>query len=307
MENVVHNNGCLVYHYTSLATFKKLLDGIDNGNFVFHASNVRSLNDTSEFIYGFKELRRLLPNIEDDIGIKENKRRISCVIQREENDILHNWNDLFTDILMEGNLTPFVVSMSASGDSIPMWSMYGDQGRGISIGFDVANIYTNKVSNNGQQLLDFTQYSLNGVHAIKIQQNLSRSHPAYMYSKMIYSKHLKDICSSLSDEDLVLSQMKALCKMAVITSAYFKHPGFMFENEWRIIGFAQGAKDVLYKINSNDNLVPYIKLRLPISSLRKVILGPCFKDTSQKNIIANMIRILGITSCKVVLSKMPLR
>ena len=39
-----------VYHYTSLETFFKLLDGIQDDNFIMYASRISDLNDCPERI-----------------------------------------------------------------------------------------------------------------------------------------------------------------------------------------------------------------------------------------------------------------
>lgn len=306
MGNIVHNNGCLVYHYTSLATLKKLLDGIDKGNFVFHASSIRCMNDTSEFIYGFKELRRLLPNIEEDLGVKE-ELRISSIIQKEEKNILQSWNEQFTDILMEGNLTPFIISLSANGDNIPMWAMYGDNGKGVSLGFDLAKVYIKQESNDGIPYLDFTKFRLEDPHAFKIRQNLSNTHIAYKYSQMIYKGYLDNARMLPSDYSLIKLQMNALYQMSMITSALLKHPAFRFENEWRVLGYARCLKDVLYKTNSKGELISYIEQRIPIPYLRKIIIGPCYDGLGQKENIANMLKAYDIPNIKIVSSKVPFR
>ena len=45
-----------VYHYTSLETLFKLLDGIKDDNFIFYATRISAMNDTSELLFGFREL-----------------------------------------------------------------------------------------------------------------------------------------------------------------------------------------------------------------------------------------------------------
>ena len=126
LMNIVHNQGQLVYHYTSLSTFNKIIEGIDNGDLIFHASALHCMNDTSEFIYGFKEFRRILPAIEQCVGNIDDSLKLSKMIDSEDWYLHGKWSEDFVKILHEGNKAPFSVSTSAHKDSIPMWAMYGD-------------------------------------------------------------------------------------------------------------------------------------------------------------------------------------
>lgn len=186
--NIIHNGGRLVYHYTSTSTLLKILDGIEDGNLVFYASGMSGLNDSSEFIYGFKQFRRLLPTIENKYGDLEQNRRISHIIRDiEDSNIAEKLNERFTDIMVKECRTPFVLSTSSNGDYIPMWAMYGDAGKGVAIGLDISNFYVPIKKDDGSMVYDITGYD-SVPHALKVVNNLSLRHPAMSLSIRKYKK-----------------------------------------------------------------------------------------------------------------------
>lgn len=166
--NIVHNGGKLVYHYTSTSTLLNLLDKIEEGHLVFYASGMSGLNDSSEFNYGFKQFKRLLPLIENKFEGLDKGLKLSAIINYLEDSIVAKSLYMrFTDILVKECRTPFVLSTSSNGDNIPMWAMYGDAGRGVSIGLDISNVYVPIKMNDGSWVFDITSYDFDGPHALR--------------------------------------------------------------------------------------------------------------------------------------------
>lgn len=301
LMNIVHNQGQLVYHYTSLSTFNKIIEGIDNGDLIFHASALHCMNDNSEFIYGFKGFRKILPAIEQCVGNIDDSLKLSKMIESEDCYLHGKWSESFVKILHEGNRTPFSVSTSAHNDSIPMWAMYGDGGHGVAMGLDISNLYKRGKNEKGIKNL----VNPDEVHALKIVQELSLDHPAVIYSMNIYKKYLEKV-SQMSDENDILKQkINALYDMSVYASALVKHPAFKFEREWRIIETSKKSNDIHYKTNAKGELIPFIEIRIPISKLSRLVIGPCCDNPFQKRTIEELLRKIGMKNCKVIQSKVP--
>lgn len=307
MDNIIYNNESLVYHYTSLAVFNAIMEELDGDSLVFHASGMHCVNDTSEFIYGFNEFRKILPAIENGIGDIDNSFKLSALIDKEEVSIGGNWGEAFTHILKEGNKTPFIISTSTNLDYIPMWNMYGDKGCGVAIGLDVANSYHKKNDKENNSIILKGDLSENDIHAYKVVQKLSLDNPAVVLAKSLYEKYLKSVQQDLSEVERKKKMIIALYEMSVLPASLAKHPAFMFEDEWRIIKFASSSDEILYKVKESGSLFPYIKVKIPKTELHQIILGPCCNSPFQKEIIESLLAKNNMSHCKVMYSKVPYR
>lgn len=282
-----------------------LIENMDSDNLYFHASGMNCMNDSSEFLYGFKEFRRMLPAMEKRIGDIEESLKLSTTIDTEDRCLKGKWNERFVDIHFEGNKTPFVVSTSANSNSIPMWAMYGDAGGGIALGFDISNYYVPIKTEEGKEVHDMTKCDFEGIHAMKVVHNLFLGHPAIIYSMGIYKKYIENAKNASDDSEIMKLKLKALYEMSVLTSALVKHPAFKFENEWRILSLRSSTNDVLYKMNSKNQLVSYLKLGIPPKALKKVVIGPCNDGIQQKRLIKQILTKNNICECKVTYSLIP--
>lgn len=304
--NVAYNQGRLVYHYTRMDAFLNIIEEMHDGKLYLRASNMHGLNDASEYIYGVKQLRRILPAIErkiQDEGYKiDNHLLISKALDEDEKKYSYAFDERFADFMLKGITSPYVISTSSMGDSIPMWSMYGDAGKGVAIGIDVANcIVENKTHNEVLMVLN------DGPQAFKLVNTLSLEHPAAIVGKGDYIDYLnkaKDMTNPIEIEKLMITTFG---KMASYTAPLLKHPAFNYENEWRLLVFEQKVGDVNYGVNRKGNLTSYIKLSLPTEKMRKLIIGPCCNGPYQQEIIRKLLYDKGICHCKVTKSKVSLR
>ena len=301
-ENNIHNNGQLVYHYTTIDTLMKILGDIDEDHLTFHASSMLTLNDSSEFYYGVKEFRRLLPNIENTIGPIDESIKLSKIFADQDKYYNGKFNKLFCELLMQFNKTPFVVSTSSLGDNIPMWSMYGDSGRGVSIGLDIANLYKKKVDSEGKPLLEYTSLKL---HPIKVRSQLSLKNPAVAIIKNEYKKYIQGVRALANQEEISTYCSQALCFMSSYLAATIKHPAFSYEKEWRIAQEVGNEREILYKCNSQGKIIPYIEIKIPKEKLKKIIIGPK-NDLQVKQILERMLYNHNQIHCKVKASRCPL-
>ena len=114
------NNNCL-YHYTSFHG----LEGIFESKSLF-CTDVKFLNDTSEFVYVFKLAEKYLNSLRKCNELKEEEiQRLKMMPQSLD------WPFEATKW--------FVFSFSNDPDSLSQWRAYGS-GSGVSIGFDYENI-----------------------------------------------------------------------------------------------------------------------------------------------------------------------
>ncbi len=116
----------VVYHYTSMDTLLKIA-----ATNVIRATSIRYLNDVTERLLLFEELRA----------------RLALTLERPLPK-----SELFAAALESGmtqqsesfSLLPFVASFSASADSLPQWRAYCPHGNGVAIGIRTESLHRAK-------------------------------------------------------------------------------------------------------------------------------------------------------------------
>lgn len=99
----------LLYHYTSLKTFKKILQGMIDSQIHLRAGNSQTMNDSSECVYFLKSIQKTVDLTEKDIdNIIETKQKYD---------------------------NTYLISFSDKKDDLHMWTCYGDDAQGIAISF----------------------------------------------------------------------------------------------------------------------------------------------------------------------------
>lgn len=291
----------IVYHYTSLDTFLKIIDGIDNNNFILHATDIFSMNDPTEFIHGYRQLWSILPQIESDLykNIRNNPQTydIDLSFLGDRYRLSNMWKGLggknkswlkaYIEAMHQSYTSPFVISFSCHEDYLPMWSTYGDNGKGIAIGLDIQSFFTKMTLDDGTILLDFTRNNENELHSILVEYDkISVNHPLSLVAKNYISNYLKLIPNTeIHDEDLLVLQVNAFDNITKLASAMIKNEAYRYEDESRLVTYAQSIRDVKFKVSSTKKILPYIEIRIPTSKLKKIVIGPCCDYKVIKNAI----------------------
>lgn len=293
----------IVYHYTSLDTFLKILDGVENGNFTFHATDIFSMNDPTEFYHGFKQLWDLLPQIENEyysflksnpslckIDYKYlcNRFRLSNIWKKIEDDDNDRLNAYLKE-MQKSYRSPFVISFSCHEDYLPMWSTYGDNGCGVALGIDVQDYYTKNVQDDGTIFYDFTKIDQSELRSVLVSyDDISTEHILAKYVRLQIGNYLRNVPSlDIDDKELFYYQMKSLDEITIIASSLIKNKAYEYEKESRLVAYMQDIKDVQFKISSKKRILPYINKAIPTSRLTKIVIGPCCDYDNVKNAIKN--------------------
>lgn len=294
----------LMYHYTSLSTLQCLLDNISNKHeFIFHASSIYSMNDSQEFIHGYNVVLDWLKKYEEEQGIKEN--RLSEIWDNYlESHTKEEFNSLFIEKLYKEEHTPFVIAFSKKDDSLPLWSMYGVDGKGVSLGFreNFLRIERNKSIKDCKVELE----SKIGVLDVMYQNapNLDELLNDALESQ--YKKYLEEANKNES-EHLLRVQMEHLGIATIIASPYIKHPAYAFEEEKRLAIYKRDEDKVLYKINSKGNMISYIETPIPKKNLRSITIGPCVDFVSTKRVLEQQLDKLEFKNVEIRQSEIPYR
>lgn len=217
-----------VYHYTTIDVLEKLFGNITETDIrpceiehelVFWATSVFYMNDKFESS-GTQITKGLLSNVDQ---------------------FLFNFSRSI-------NGEPCAISLTAAKESIPMWQMYGNQGNGVCIEFDVNTLVNYMKLHERDNPLTTVQFK------------------ACRYVKKIPRIQRNEFGSS-NDTLEKQRQMISLMERAIFT----KYSAWNFEKEYRIGIFSHNIK---FR-EKGSLLIPYCEQRLPLKAISSITLGPC--------------------------------
>ena len=119
--------GDLICHYTTLKVLLSLLRNAEDKKLTFWASSIYSMNDPTEFMYGYDICMDILQKVEKRLKVSD-KLKVSKLWMDIHDDSSNDWKEILIHSLYENNECPFVVSFSKLKDSLPLWKMYGNNG-----------------------------------------------------------------------------------------------------------------------------------------------------------------------------------
>lgn len=315
----------IVYHYTSLNTLFNILDGVKDEKFIFHATNIFSMNDPTEFIHGFKQLWAILPKIENDlynlIRNKSHSYNIEEIYLDKKYRLSNMWNSMngsnrgwikaYVETIRRTYDSPFVVSFSCHDDFLPMWSTYGDNGNGTAIGIEIQDYYIKTKRDDGTFLYDFTRIDENELRSIMVSyEQVTIDHLLAKFARINIGNYLRTIPEpDINNETLLCLQMKALDNIVKLASALIKNKAYKYEAESRLISYKEDIRDVNFKISPTKKVLPYIKIGIPMSKLKKIVIGPCCNYNEVKLALKTRFVQLGIPlkDEDIIKSKVPYR
>lgn len=235
-----------IYHYCTIPTFNNIIE-----NSTIRLTDIRKSNDSKEIkwiiekfqefllnkqLYSIKEKSTLLSKYKD---IYSKSSNISLVT-REENimddqlsllkmkiNIEENTygyfkaiSEFFKEDYLHEQVDPYVICFSSNGDSLSQWRGYGDDGYGVSIGFNTD--YFKKLLSRKSDLIEYNSLTLAKVCYEEDMNSLF---------ERIIEKVLKNDKENQTEYDnilrLILSEILSIAPM-------FKSPSFSEEAEWRL-------------------------------------------------------------------------
>lgn len=242
----------LVYHYTTLDTFFKILESK-----AIWASDLSKMNDPQEFIMGIELIREIF---------------------QDKSPELLDWFDRNQMFGLDAERLLLGCSFSEKTDDLSQWRAYGDDGQGVVIGIDKSVLH----SNNTFTIPSFepeNERTASFVHFHKV-----------IYSKKKFQNSVKELLNNSGDfindrlEDFKLSI--AISRLACSFKSdfyqneqeikaiieYSKNPSLYLEEDY--------IKNQSFKLKfrvSQFGLVPYCRVNLgdtDASSIKTVNLGP---------------------------------
>lgn len=275
----------ILYHYTSVDVLEKILtDSIGKDYFILRGTNIEYLNDIKELNLAIELLQETAQEFEyqgRDIG---SKKLSAWFNQNNLKNILNNFGL---------RSAPFITSFSENSDSLPMWSMYGNNGNGIAIGSRKSNI---KTENN-----EFLRWG-RCTYDKQLFKNLFQSFLPDLYTNITVNGIQISIGPGMLSNDL---------------SFYFgtlKHASFEYEKEWRLMKQLNLDRHQIKFHPSNGILKPFIENKFPKSDLKKIVIGPCADKELSKRSLQMLLQNAGFSLNKsdenfveVIISTAPYR
>lgn len=155
--------------------------------------------------------------------------------------------DMFSD--------PFVISLTENADYLPMWHMYSRNATGVVLEFDKEELERY-----------ISGYARLGVCNYKPYIEEDLGYYADAISKM--NKHHKNIFDIMRLYSLEIKDNMVL----------HKSPDYKYEKEWRIYS---RSNEIRTK-TSNGQIKPYVEIRLPVTCLKSIKIGPCMPNKEQE-------------------------
>ena len=249
-------NPQVLYHYTNR---EGLLGILSKGH--IWASNIKYLNDASEFIYAREFFTDKLTGIRNRIGKEPHISILDNAIK-----LIRNYNS-----------SVFSFSLSKNGDQLSQWRSYCSPSNGYAIGFNAPLLHKriSKIQNARFQPVSYTENQ---------QWEIFNQIEASVVRKYRDSKNN------------ILS--RALFREFIKIAPFLKDYSFSEEDEWRIVINLRSSanKNILYRA-SKSLLVPYIpinilsKKTIPVC---KIIIGPSPHPELEKEAVMNLCHKYGI-------------
>ena len=286
----------LSYHYTTIEKFQNLLESSVGANgkiteFNFWASSIYAMNDPKEFLFGYDKLwDDLIPLIEKEIGINDDKHKLSMLWEKYKFSSKNEWKEAVLKGLYDIHETPFIISFSKNEDRLPMWTTYANNGNGICLGF---SNYEYKINNYNTKISDADVEIIHNLHTSEVTYDK----PDELVNKMVeryYSDFYNKYSTILDESQLNKKMAEAFAFLSIIAAPYHKHKAYEYEKEERLIVFKKDETDVKYRCNILGRLIPYIIVPIKAKYLKRIIIGPCADFTSLRRELYLELSKLGV-------------
>ncbi len=207
-----------LFHYTTAAGLMGILGSPQNKGLSLWATDIRYLNDTSEFQLGLKLGREVM----GELLVAETDNTRKKVLQCIQEDI-EKIND-----------PVFVVSFSERDDTLSQWRAYGGES-GYSLGwdFDALKAQANQNQKPYQWLLAKCIYDQEAQRKAMTGILMHHLEQCFCPDGMLHC--LLDLRPDLTEEMQFNAVILAMRSVIRRYAATFKHKGFQEENEWRLI------------------------------------------------------------------------
>lgn len=307
----------------------------------FWAGCAYYMNDPKELRSSFDAIISKLPEIEVELKI-ENDKKISNWIQGQDASF-DDWlnNTVFTP----ESYAPFIISFSSKPDYLPMWSMYGQNGIGVSLCFNtddfecsnypvkgvekvnyemneaclqkIVTIYKRYIEKLKSPILHKKEQDKNNIRLLLKQ--FEDKMPGEIKDKLddIFNENLNfddSVSEDLKNASIAQLTRASLAEMILELATIIKSNSYDYEDEYRCViplsthpVIAMKTPKLFEYRMSNNIIIPYIKVDVPFKCLKKIIIGPCSNYNMVRMSLKLMMNTFGIPDIKIEKSNVPYR
>lgn len=246
-----------IYHYCSIETFYKIIK-----NKYIRLSDLNKTNDYMEknwvFQYVEETLKSELENLEFSINLYE-----EYYYSDESNNHMEYLNE-FINYSMS-NSSPILIScFSKDKDLLSQWRAYGQDGLGISVGFDYAKLKLLNGVNRNFSIKNVIYKKNKQIDAIRSAVQATVGYMDDMFRK-------DKVKVSADFDEYFTEEFDAFCEVFIdcldTLSCYVKNPAFSEEKEIRMIyklGLSSEMdEDEVRQCFENDVAINQFKLTVP--------------------------------------------
>lgn len=232
LEEFHNRNTNSVWHYTSGYALIRILE--ENR---MRATNIRYLNDASEFKYG-------QGLVSEALAIASNRWPDLKSLLQSVPKYIAEFRKTFEF---------YVICFCSEADLLSQWRVYGANGGGFSICFDWSGLESNRNKFKKLQL-----------RSCRVEYEKPRQ-------MEILERLIQAWCQSIqtagtSDENANGAATDVLADDLLMFLCSFKHKAFSEENEWRLVySPKQDEAEIKFREGSNG-IVPYVELDLSIET-----------------------------------------
>ncbi|OBR90014.1 hypothetical protein CLRAG_36060 [Clostridium ragsdalei P11] len=273
-----------LYHYCSLETFISIIS-----NKCIRLSDLSKSNDYMERKWIISIIEEALDKSLKDEGI---------IIDLRENywyeDGINNHIEYLLSMLKDRVMeSSYIACFSRKGDLLSQWRAYGDDGKGVSIGFDPKLLRKVNSNKNDIYIEDILYDKDEQIEDIRLAVN-----GAVTYMKNLFH----DDAVRVSDDfnKYFIEEFDAFCEVICdeleISSCYMKNPAFKEEDEVRIFYVPLISEDnhlaIQEELSKTRRFNNYVLKPIDFHARNDQIIGYAdlsFEKLVQKNIISEVI------------------
>lgn len=186
----------------------------------------------------------------------------------------------------------FITSFSSVQDNLPMWRMYGNNCKGIALGFDAQAIF------NEFKGLIYKCIYIDSHHEIEINEFFKDN----VDIDLSNNEKLKE-----NIDRLLMSCLKNLANFIhIFVGGIFlaKNPCYNYEKEYRLFIIAE--QKIEYRYN-NNLIIPYIRNYFPKSALKEIWIGPANNMERTEKSLKRFLNAMGLGHVEIKKSQIPYR
>lgn len=214
--------GRKLYHYCSLETLIAIIS-----NKCLRLSDLSKSNDYMERKWIMNIIEEALDKSFKDEGIIINLREEYWYSEGINNHISYLLDLLSYDVTRSSYITCF----SRNGDLLSQWRAYGDDGRGVAIGFNAKLLYKVYSRKNNVYIEDVLYDKEEQIEEIRIAVD-----NAVIYMKSLFKSNSDRVIDDFNN--YFIEEFDTFCEVfcdeLAILSCYMKNPAFKEEDEVRI-------------------------------------------------------------------------